>query len=177
MQHDHSTQVPKVPLYLAFGLVIGTLLLVAFVRITGIGEVRTPQAAVTAERFLNFTDLPDGGIAVSDGVDGAFIERVAPGSNGFLRGTLRGLARERKRSGIGPAQPLRLTARADGRLLLEDQATGRLIDLGAFGAVNAAAFTRLLTARAESARVAQQAPPSTALAHSSIPAAPTARTQ
>ena len=62
---------------------------------------------------------------------------VAPGTNGFLRGVLRGLARERKleRSAIEP--PFRLTRWADGRLSLEDPATGRRIDdLEAFGPTN-----------------------------------------
>jgi putative photosynthetic complex assembly protein len=152
--HDHSKPVPKIPLYAAIGLVLATLALVAFVRLTGIGEVRTPQAAVTVERLLNFSDQADGSILVRDAASGLPIDTVAPGTNGFLRGTLRGLARERRRSGIGPQPALRLTGRADGRLLLEDPATGRLIDLGAFGPDNAAVFARLLSAPVQSPAVA-----------------------
>jgi putative photosynthetic complex assembly protein len=143
--HDHHReQMPKVPLYAAAALIITTLVLVGFVRLTGIGELRTPQAAVTAERHLLFADLEDGGISMRDAGTGELLERVEPGTNGFLRGALRGLARDRKREGIGPEIPLRLTSRADGRLLLEDPATRRLIDLGAFGAGNVAIFTRAL---------------------------------
>jgi putative photosynthetic complex assembly protein len=146
MSHHHDHALPKVPLYAAVGLVVATLLLVVLVRLTGIGEVKTPITAVTAERMLRFADDSDGGISVRDGTDNALIGRVDPGTNGFLRGTLRGLARERKRSGLGPTAPYRLTSRLDGRLLLEDPSTGRLVDLGAFGATNALVFTRLLTA-------------------------------
>jgi putative photosynthetic complex assembly protein len=157
--HDHSKPVPKIPLYSAIALVFATLVLVAFVRLTGIGEVRTPQAAVTAERLLNFSDQADGSILVRDGANGLPIDTVAPGTNGFLRGTLRGLARERRRSGIGPEPALRLTGRADGRLLLEDPATGRLVDLGAFGRTNAAVFAQWLSAPARSPAVAALAAP------------------
>ena len=71
---------------------------------------------------------------------------LPPGSNGFIRGVMRGLARERMLHGIDAAPPFRLIRWADGRLSLEDTATGRLIDLAAFGPTNAQAFARLLTA-------------------------------
>ena len=37
---------------------------------------------------------------------------------------------------------------ADGRLSLQDEATGRSIDLGAFGPTNAAVFAHLMTGSA-----------------------------
>ena len=67
---------------------------------------------------------------------------VMQGEQGFLRGTLRGMARERRRSGIDDSTPLSLLARADGRLTLVDPATGRRIDLESFGPTNAAVFAR-----------------------------------
>jgi putative photosynthetic complex assembly protein len=60
----------------------------------------------------------------------------------FVRGTMRGLARERKRSGIGATPPFILSSRADGRLTLEDPQTGRHVDLEAFGQANAGVFAR-----------------------------------
>jgi putative photosynthetic complex assembly protein len=48
--------------------------------------------------------------------------------------------------------PFRLTDWTDGRLTLEDRSTGRSVELRAFGATNAAAFARLLTARGEDQR-------------------------
>ena len=60
---------------------------------------------------------------------------------------MRGLARERKRQGIGPELPFQLVGRADGRLTLIDPGTGRRVDLESFGPTNAAAFVRLMAAR------------------------------
>ena len=72
---------------------------------------------------------------------------MAPETNGFLRGTMRGLARERKRLGVSPAIPFDLIGRADGRLTLVDPGTGRRVDLESFGPENAAVFAALMTAR------------------------------
>ena len=91
-----------------------------------------------------FIDRIDGGIDVIDAKGDRRIDRLAPGEDNFMRATLRGLVRERKSRGIGAETPFRLTAREDGRLTLDDPATGRLIDLAAFGPTNAGAFARLL---------------------------------
>jgi putative photosynthetic complex assembly protein len=68
------------------------------------------------------------------------------GTNGFVRGVLRGLARERRLNDVGAQPPFQLTRWSDGRLSLDDPATGRRIDLVAFGPTNAGAFAQLLTA-------------------------------
>lgn len=137
---------PRAPLLAAATLVLAALVTVAAVRLTGVGMVRFPDAAAVAMRDLRFEDRSDGAIAVIDARSGQLVESVS-GAQGFLRGTLRGLARERKRSGIGPDQPFRLTGRADGRLTLEDPATGRRVDLESFGPDNAAVFARMLGPR------------------------------
>ena len=61
---------------------------------------------------------------------------------------MRGLVRDRKRQDLGAEAPFRLTRWADGRLSLQDEATGRSIDLGAFGPTNAAVFAHLMTGSA-----------------------------
>lgn len=158
-EHAHNAHFPKLPLYSGVALISAAILLVAMVRLTGVGDLRTPQDAVIAERMLSFADEKDGGIRVQDASTGQLVAHVAPGTNGFLRGTLRGLARERRRDGIGPEAAFHLSARSDGRLLLQDPATGRLIDLGAFGPTNAEVFARLLAGRSPegSARIALKA--------------------
>ncbi len=76
--------------------------------------------------------------------DGHLIDTVAPETNGFLRGTLRALVRERRQYGVGDEVPFRLLRGADGSLILYDPAIGRRLDLRAFGPTNAGAFASLL---------------------------------
>lgn len=123
-------------------LLVGTVLSVATVRQSGV-LVKTPDAAATQTRALRFEDRPDGSVAVIDHVRGTELDRVQ-GEAGFLRGSLRALARERQRRGLGPQEPFQLTARADGRLTLSDPATGERVDLESFGPTNAAVYARLL---------------------------------
>ena len=71
---------------------------------------------------------------------------VAPGTNGFIRGTMRGLVQERKRSGIDDSAPFLLTRWNDGTLSLKDPATGRRVNLDAFGPTNVGAFAQFFSA-------------------------------
>ncbi|MDO9503534.1 photosynthetic complex assembly protein PuhC [Falsiroseomonas sp.] len=100
-----------------------------------------------AQRDLFFSDRGDGGVVVSDSRDGRQVAVLEPGEGGFVRGTVRGLVRERKREDIGSAIPFRLTAWQTGQITLEDQATGRKLDLTGFGQTNAGAFVRFLSNR------------------------------
>jgi putative photosynthetic complex assembly protein len=104
---------------------------------------REPEAALVQTVELRFEDRADGGVAVIDARSGRTLD-VAHGEQGFLRGTLRGFARERKRRDIGAMAPLELRARADGRVTLADPSTGHRVDLDSFGPVNAAVFTRYM---------------------------------
>jgi putative photosynthetic complex assembly protein len=106
-----------------------------------------PQTATRGgvSRELRFADLPDGGVAVLDASSNARVATLAPGSNGFLRGALRGLARERRRRGAAVDGPLRLVAWDDGDLTLQDPSIGITLDIGSFGSDNDRAFRRFLS--------------------------------
>jgi putative photosynthetic complex assembly protein len=134
------------PVLLAAGvLILVALIGVATVRFTGVGAVQVPDAAaVTVKEFL-FEDRSDGSIAILDARNRVQVASVAPESNGFLRGTMRGLARERKRQGVGPDVAFQLVGRADGRLTLIDPGTKRRVDLESFGPTNAEVFAKLMT--------------------------------
>lgn len=104
---------------------------------TGATPVRTAD--------LLMQDHDDGSITVTQAPTGVFVATVPPSTNGFLRVVLAGLVRERRREDQGsPAIPFRLTRWSDGRLTIDDTATGRLIELEAFGPTNEAAFANLL---------------------------------
>jgi putative photosynthetic complex assembly protein len=106
----------------------------------------TPEApsATVAARELRFADGADGSVIVTDARSGSTIDVIQPGSGGFLRGLVRGFARERRRSDIGSEPPFVLSRHVDGRILLTDPQTRRVVDIGVFGPDNAAAFVRLM---------------------------------
>lgn len=124
-------------------VLLASVIAVAAVRMSGT-TIRVPDEAAVAMRELRFEDRPDGSVVVIDAPTKTVIHTMT-GENGFFRGALRGLARERRRVGLGPEQPFQLIGRADGRLTLVDPATGQRIDLESFGPTNAAVFARFMT--------------------------------
>ena len=149
MSHDHHDphEFPRLPLYGAGALVLVSLVSVA--ALVWFGEPPSQGAApeVVAAREMTFEDLDHGAIAVRDASDGQVFEVIEPEHGGFLRATVRGLARARRAAGAGPDIPFRLERRANGQLVLIDPFNSREVDLWAFGATNAEAFARLLDAR------------------------------
>jgi putative photosynthetic complex assembly protein len=110
-----------------------------------------PPSSPVLSRDLLFRDRADGAVVVYDATNlAAPIDVVAPATNGFLRATMRGLARQRLRQDADREIPFRLTAWADGRLTLEDPTTGRKVEMEAFGRDNEQVFANLLTAKAGS---------------------------
>jgi putative photosynthetic complex assembly protein len=141
--------VGPVPALLTLGagaLVVFAMLAVAVGRGEGVGLTRLPEAAALARLDFRAEDQVDGSIALRDAADRQVVAWIRPGEDGFMRGTLRGLAQARQRDGLGPEQPFSLTRFDDGRLQLSDEATGRRVPLEAFGPTNAGAFARLLPA-------------------------------
>lgn len=133
---------PRRAVVVGLGALAATVAGVAWLRASGF-DAGEPDAPVLRERRLHFRDLPDGGVAIVDARSGGRLETVH-GEQGFLRGTLRGMARERRRRDVPEDAPLRLIGRTDGRLTLLDDLTGRRIDLESFGPTNAAVFARWL---------------------------------
>jgi len=127
-------------------LVAGALGLVIVARLTGYQPERPPSSTVVERADLRFEDRPDGRIAIFSSTDGRLVDTLAPGTNGFVRGVLRGLVRARRADHIDDVPPFRLTHWADGRLSLDDPSTGRHVDLEVFGPTNAGAFAEILIA-------------------------------
>lgn len=151
MSHTHDNLVPPAALKAAAAVILLSLALVASVRV-GLLPANPPAAelrraaavAPAAERLLRFDDQSDGSVRITDARSGARVAVIGREGSGFIRGVLRGLARERRQHGLGAAPPFRLTLWANGALSLVDTATGRVIELDGFGATNRAAFARLL---------------------------------
>ena len=116
------------------------------------------KVAVVATRDIRFEDQIDGGIDVLDAATNTVIERVAPETNGFMRGAVRSLVRERKRSNINADKPFSIVALADARLVLRDNVTDHEIDLASFGSTNAQVFSKLLSQQTASTKIIKAAP-------------------
>lgn len=151
--HHHNETLPRGALIMAGALVLTAITLTSIVRIAHIAPAASPpllreatRAKPLATRQLRFTDRADGAVLIEDVGTGATASVIEPGTNsGFIRGVMRGLARDREMRGIGSTPPFTLTQWADGELSLTDTATGRSIELNAFGTSNRASFAALLT--------------------------------
>ncbi|MEZ5459409.1 MAG: photosynthetic complex assembly protein PuhC [Steroidobacteraceae bacterium] len=143
---------PPGSLLLGIGvLLVGAMLLVVLARsgsVQGLApESTVPDAAsarISAAIELRFSDREDGAVVVQRAADGSEVAVLGESGSGFVRGVLRGLARDRRMRGIDAVPPFELVRWSDGRLTLRDTATDRLIDLGAFGPTNLQAFANLL---------------------------------
>jgi putative photosynthetic complex assembly protein len=149
--HAHDNMAPPAALKAAAFLVLSSLLLVGAVRLglwapAPSAAVQRHEARLTpvAERLLHFRDRADGYVVITDAGSGAQVAAIGREGGGFIRGVMRGLARERRMHGVDAAPPFRLSAWPNGALSLADTATGRVIELGSFGPDNRAAFARLL---------------------------------
>jgi putative photosynthetic complex assembly protein len=150
----HAIRLP-LPLMIGAGLLLLCLLVITTAHS---GRQRSAGADPRAElaaaippgslvRSLAFADRRDGGIEVTDARTGHRITTLAPETNAFIRSVMRGLVRERKLWGLGADEPFVLAQRPDGGLTLADPATGRMIELNAFGPSNVGAFAELLGPR------------------------------
>jgi putative photosynthetic complex assembly protein len=143
-----DNKLPRGLLLGAGALVVASLLLVSIARLTGYKPAQPPVSTVVDSYDLRFVDRSDGAVLIYDANGDALVDTLPPGSNGFVRGVLRGLVRERNADHVGPTPPFRLTRWADGRLSLDDPSTGRHVDLEVFGPTNAGDFATILLASA-----------------------------
>ena len=154
---QRADMLPRGTLVLAAGLVAFAFGATVVVRAAGIPAAASPAAmraeahiAPVASRSLRFVDRGDGAVVIQDAGAGGIASVIEPGQQtGFIRGVMRGLARERRMHGIGDGPPFTLTLWRDGELSLTDSATGRSIEMTAFGSTNRAAFAALLPGAAK----------------------------
>ncbi len=151
--HSHHVDVPKGALIMAGFLVVSSIAITATARFLQLPPAASPvlmraaeKIAPVASRELRFTDRADGAVVIEDVGTGKTARLIEPGTNsGFIRGVMRGLARERRMRGIDSQPAFNLTLWKDGELSLTDTVTGRSIELNSFGSTNRATFLDLLT--------------------------------
>jgi len=147
VHHPGDRTPPAVPwpVWPLAAMVLGSLLLVTWHRIEQQNAPAAQVMPVSWERSLRFEDRPNGDIAVLD-ANGSEPVAVFSGEQGFLRGSLRALARERMRRGLGPQAPFLLQGHPDGRVTLSDPSSGERIHLESFGPTNVAVYSQLRSA-------------------------------
>jgi len=135
---------PRAPLIGAAGLVGLALVCAVLGRLAGPAPQQVEKPV--AQRDLMFADRADGAIVITEVGQTAPLT-IVTGQAGFMRGSLRALARERRLDKLHANAPVRLSAWPDGRLTLEDTSDGERIELEAFGPDNEAVYARLLALR------------------------------
>jgi len=144
-------RIPPGILLSAGALLLFALLAASLSRTTDLGASRVPQPDIAGRVQVRFTDGIDGSVVVLRAHTDAVVTRLQPGTNGFVRGVMRGLARERRQNEVGQQAAFEIAQTVDGKLLLFDPSTGRRIDLQAFGPVNMEAFADIYSAASEGA--------------------------
>lgn len=140
----HGGGVPPTVFLAGAGLVCLTVAAAGVAHTTGEGAQRLNLSEPVAIVQLRFEDGPNGSVEIRNARSHQLVSVVAPGTGGFIRSTMRGLVRERKRNDVGAGPPFRLTRWSDGTLSLDDETTGRHIALDAFGTTNARVFASLV---------------------------------
>jgi putative photosynthetic complex assembly protein len=135
--------------YVASGVtavVVLTMLGVAGLRLSGYEPDQSITSPVIESCLLRFEDADAGRILVYNHANGELLAELDPGTDSFIRGVMRALARERRAHSVSMEEPFELARHEDGRLVLADSQIGREINLIAFGPTNAGSFDRILRA-------------------------------
>ena len=149
----HDPTVPRGALIGAAILLMFVIALTGAVRFGLIPKSADPSVTRAAaqvmpaqERSLRFVDRADGAVVVSDAVSGDVVTVIAFGEGGFLRATMRRMAKARIAAGIGAEPPFTLTRWENGALSLSDPETGRDAEIYGFGPDHTKSFADMLEA-------------------------------
>jgi putative photosynthetic complex assembly protein len=145
-----QSPVSRTGLIAAISLVFIALALTTASRVSQIvrpAAIDVPTAVPASSIELVFLDEPDGSVQVRRSDDRSLVQVIKPTTGGFVRGVMRGFARDRMVRGVGSTPPFQLALSQSGELSLTDMATGRVTVLEAFGSTNRAAFASMLPAQ------------------------------
>lgn len=149
--HNHDPTIPRGALIGAAVLLTFTMVLTGAVSWGWIPQSANPelsraaaQVAPAQTRDLNFVDREDGAVIVSDAATQDIVKVIGYGEGGFVRATMRRMAKTRAAAGIGPEQPFTLTRWENGALSLHDPATGKNAEIHGFGPDHSTTFADML---------------------------------
>jgi putative photosynthetic complex assembly protein len=151
----HDPTVPRGALIGAAAVLLFTMAMAGATRLGLLPHSADPEASRAAQnvapaqsRELRFSDRADGAVIVSDAGSGELVKVVEFGQGGFLRATMRRMAKARIAAGIGAEPPFKLTLWENGALSLSDPQTGRTAEIHGFGADHSKIFADMLKAPA-----------------------------
>ncbi|WP_373476665.1 photosynthetic complex assembly protein PuhC [Sphingorhabdus sp.] len=147
----HDPTVPRGALIGAATVLLFTMAVTGAVSLGFIPQSADPTASRVAAnvkpeqtRMLRFVDRADGAVVVSDAASGDVVKVIEFGQGGFLRATMRRLAKTRKASNIGAEPAFELTLWENGALSLKDPETGREVEIHGFGSDHSKIFADML---------------------------------
>jgi putative photosynthetic complex assembly protein len=135
---------PRLPLYSAFALVAFAFVTIIFSQKTGIGSMITDPGQPVDMIDLVISQAEADLVRVSEANTGNILAEYAPAEGGFVRGSLRALARMRMTADVDVNEPYRVIKWSSGAVSLSDTRTGQRIYLNAFGPDQVAAFENFL---------------------------------
>jgi putative photosynthetic complex assembly protein len=148
-----ETSQPTFPRWFLTGaaaLVLCSIVLAGFSRLTGIGGTRGPATPVQSSVSIRFVDLPSGAMQIVRAHDNAELAVLASDGSGFMRGIARSLFRQRMLARVDKNEPFELAQRTDGKFMITDPALAHLsnnrIDLDGFGPTNTQSVAAILAA-------------------------------
>lgn len=146
---DATIHVPKAPLYTAAGLALMTFAIAIGARFFGFAASPEPLSVPVEERSIRLTPQDDGTLSVLDVNTGLEVIRLSPGNgNGFIFGAMRGLDYKRSIAKVSRDTPYALTRWQNGKITLDDPATGMHIAVNSFGQTQVASFEQLFRSEA-----------------------------
>jgi putative photosynthetic complex assembly protein len=140
---------PTIALYAAgviMALAIGAAAYSRYQAVQNPVDTSVIQEPVASFVDLKFFDQEDGSVAVKNAQTGAIVATLAKGEDAFIRAVIRGFVRDRTARKIDAETPFRLYRLVDTRLVIEDSATKKRVNLRGFGPTQQEAFARLILA-------------------------------
>jgi putative photosynthetic complex assembly protein len=140
---DSTIKVPRAPLIGAAVLALLAYAIAVSASVFGLGASAEPVSVPIEERAIRFTTEQDGTLSVRDVNTGRDIVHLTPDGNGFMFGALRGIEYKRSLAKVSPETPFALTRWQNGKITLDDPATGMHIAVNSFGPTQVASFEQL----------------------------------